>query len=190
MKKNKNLRFIISGVIILILIGGVIITVVLEGYVNVAATEKHSKLVESMLRTTMENSVRRHAKDIKVPDTPNLNDPKLARQFYGHYNAACRTCHGAPGRKPDQWMFTYPAAPDLTDKKVVGRWSDAELYWIIKNGIKSTGMMALGPTHPEKAIWGVTAMVKQLPKMTATEYDAMEKWFNENKEKEAAGMHH
>jgi hypothetical protein len=42
----------------------------------------------------MENSVRKHAQDIEVPDTLDLADPLFSRQFYGHYSAACQTCHG------------------------------------------------------------------------------------------------
>ena len=64
------------------------------------------------------------------------------------------------------------------------KWSDAELFWIIKNGIGDTGMPALGPTHPDEEMWGVTALVRQLPNISPEEYQAIGKWFNENGEKE------
>lgn len=76
----------------------------------------------------MEESVENHALDIAVPDSLDLLDPAYATQFYGHYSAACQTCHGAPGRDPDPWMVIYPEATDLTDEAVVGQWSDAELF--------------------------------------------------------------
>jgi len=132
----------------------------------------------------MESSVRNHAKDIRVPATLNLQDKTLSRQFYGAYTKACQTCHGAPGRKADPWMYIYPAAPDLTKKEVVAKWSDAELFWIIKNGIKDTGMPGLGPTHEDKEMWGVAAFVRQLPNVSPKEYQNIEKWFKENGEKE------
>jgi hypothetical protein len=184
---NKKIKYTIYGIIVLIPVI-IFIMVVYGGVVHVGVTEPHGKPTEYVLRTTMENSVRNHAKGIKVPDTMDLTDPIFARQFYGHYSAACRTCHGGPGKKPDPWMVIYPKAPDLTDKDVLNKWSEAELYWIIKNGIKNTGMMALGPTHPEEAIWGVTALVSQLPEMSAEEYDAMKKWFEEmqNQQKKEA----
>jgi len=56
---------------------------------------------------------------------------------------------------------------------VVGKWSDAELYWIIKNGIEHTGMIGLGPTHSDGEIWSVSAFVRQLPTMSPAEYKAM-----------------
>ena len=53
--------------------------------------------------------------------------------------------------------------------------TDAELFWIIKHGIKDTGMIALGPTHKDSDIWGVTAIVRQLPDMLPADYRAMQR---------------
>lgn len=179
--KNKLLIYL-SVIIGAFLI--VALSVVFGGFYNVGATAEHSKPVEWILRKTMESSVRNHAKNIKVPVNMNLNDRKLSRKFYGAYTKACQSCHGAPGRKPDPWMFVYPSAPDLTDNEVVARWSDAELFWIIKNGIGDTGMPALGPTHQDEEMWGVAAFVRQLPNISPEEYQAIEKWFKENGEEE------
>ncbi len=180
--KKKWIRLPFLCVAFLVVLAA-FLSVVFTGVYHVGATDRHTKPVEWILRTTMKQSVRYHARDIQVPDTVNLLDPLYARQFYGHYRGACQTCHGAPGQKPDPWMILYPEAPDLTRKEVVGQWSDAELFWILKHGIKDTGMMALGPTHPEDAIWGVTALVRQLPAMSAEAYEAMGRWFQAIQEK-------
>lgn len=82
-------------------------------------------------------------------------------------------------------MVIYPPAPDLTDRAVVAAWSDAELYWILKHGIKDTAMMALGPTHKEEDIWRVAAFVRQLPEMTPEQYQAMAQ-----RSKQGAGHQH
>lgn len=178
--KKKSL-IILSLISVTVLIG-VFLTVVFGGVYNVGATDKHTAPMEWVFRKTMESSVRNHAKHIKVPNNINLQDKKLARKFYGAYTKACQSCHGAPGRKPDPWMYIYPAAPNLMDIAVVGKWTDAELFWIIKNGIKDTGMPALGPTHGDEEMWGVTAFVKQLPNTFPEEYIMMKKWFKENGE--------
>ena len=176
MKKKPIIRIsVIGGILLFVVI--VFVSIVFGGVYNVAATDKHSNAVEWILRTTMENSVKNHAEYVNVPDTLDLSDRKFYRQFYGHY-AACVTCHAAPGKKADPWMVTlYPPAPDLTKKEVVGRWSDKELYWIIKNGISESGMIGLGPTHPDEAVWGVTAFVKNLPDMTPQEYKDIAEWY-------------
>lgn len=61
----------------------------------------------------------------------------------------------------------------MTHADVVDKWNDAELYWIIKNGIEHTGMIGLGPTHQDEGIWSVSAFVRQLPTMSPAEYKAM-----------------
>ena len=43
----------------------------------------------------------------------------------------------------------------------------------MKNGLQMTGMPALGPTHKDADLWAITAFVRQLPTMTAEEYQAM-----------------
>ena len=48
----------------------------------------------------------------------------------------------------------------------------AELYWIIKNGLKFSGMPGWGPTHDDHELWAMTAFVQKLPKMSAAEYKA------------------
>jgi mono/diheme cytochrome c family protein len=138
--------------------------------VDVSVTTPHPPVVERGLRAVMEHSVREQAQAVRKPAGLDLGDPALAARAFGHYSAACRTCHGAPGAKPDPWMVIYPAPPDLTKPEVVAAWSDEELFWILKHGVKDTGMMALGPTHQDKDIWAVTAFVRQLPSMPAERY--------------------
>jgi mono/diheme cytochrome c family protein len=142
----------------------------LPSFYDVGATTPHAGPVAWAARTVMERSVRARARGVVIPPGVDLRDPALAARAIGHYAAACRTCHGAPGVKPDPWVVTYPAAPDLTRRDVVSAWSDTELHWIIKNGIKDTGMMALGPTHEDRDIWAVTAFVRQLPETSPERY--------------------
>jgi mono/diheme cytochrome c family protein len=118
----------------------------------------------------MELSVRHHARDVTVPAGVNLRDPALAERAIGHYSVACAQCHAAPGHPAAPWMVLYPAPADLTTTETVSQWTDAELFWIIENGIKDTGMIALGPTHQEADVWAVAAFVRQLPEMTAERY--------------------
>lgn len=96
-------------------------------------------------------------------NTIDLQDEKLAKEFYGAYTKAYQACHGASGREPDEWMYVYSAAPDLTYEAIVGKWTDAEHLWIIKNGIKDTGISGPVSTHEDGPMWGVTAFVRQLP---------------------------
>lgn len=60
-----------------------------------------------------------------------------------------------------------PQPPPLAD--VVAEWSAAELFWIIKHGIRMTGMPAWGPTHGDEEVWAIVAFVQTLPTMSAEE---------------------
>lgn len=145
--------------------------VVFGGAVTVAATDPHHPGVQWILETTMESSIRAHAADIEVPANVDLQDPKLAERAYGHYSVACTPCHGAPGVDPAPWLVLNPPAGSLVETAAL--WSDAELYWIVENGIKMTGMPALGPTHGAEDLWAISAFVRQLPEMSPEEYRAM-----------------
>jgi mono/diheme cytochrome c family protein len=145
--------------------------IVFGGAVTVAATDPHYAPVQWVLETTMESSIRAHASEVEVPPNLDLHDPKLAEQAFGHYSVACTPCHGAPGVDAAPWLVLNPPAEPLVE--TAARWSDAELYWIVKNGIKMTGMPALGPTHGDGDLWAIAAFVRQLPAMTADDYRAM-----------------
>jgi mono/diheme cytochrome c family protein len=145
---------------------------VYSGVYSVAAIKRHPVIEGELLNKLMVESVRYHARDVRVPADVNLRNLALAEKTVG-YQKACRTCHGAPGAKPDPWEHLYPPAPDLTRTEVVDKWSDAELYWIIKNGIEHTGMPGLGPTHSDEEIWSLSAFVRQLPTMSPVQYQAM-----------------
>jgi mono/diheme cytochrome c family protein len=81
-------------------------------------------------------------------------------KFFG---ADCAACHGTDGRTPtDAGRWMYPRAADLTSSDVQG-YSNAELFWIIKNGIRLSGMPAFGRVEPDEHIWNLVHYVRALP---------------------------
>lgn len=80
-----------------------------------------------------------------------------------HYGLDCSICHADDGRgqrEPGQWM--YPRAADLTTKQVQS-YSDEELFWIIQNGIRFTGMPAFEKVETTDHIWDLVNYVRTLP---------------------------
>ena len=67
----------------------------------------------------------------------------------------------------------YHEPPDLS--KGIDEWSPAELFWIIKNGIKMSAMPAFGPTHKDEELWAIVAFLRRLPNLSPDEYKEMEK---------------
>ena len=139
------------------------------GVYNVGVLNHDNPAMNWILDTSMERSVKHHAQGIAVPA---LTDRAMIRTGFHQFDAMCAECHGAPGVKPKEIAHgLWPEAPDLS--KTASDWKPEELYWIIKNGIKFTGMPAWGPSHSEEDLWALTAFVRTLPAMSASTYAAM-----------------
>ena len=154
----------IALVLLLALLGS--IGFVYSGIYNVAATDQHWGLTEQILETVRTRSIKAHAADIQVP--PGLDNPDRLRMGVEHFAAHCAVCHGGPGvPKGDIGKGLYPPAPDLAHTST--HLSEAEMFWVIKNGIKMTGMPAWAD-HSDEEIWATVAFLKKLPGMTPEEY--------------------
>ncbi len=161
----------IKGFVMIAILGlGGGLALVYSGMINVAATNPHSALTDWLLSTASDQSIHYQAKGIIAPP---LNDPKIITEGFEHYREMCVGCHLAPGVKSSEIRKgLMPQPPKL--QEAAEEWTLAELFWVIKNGIKMTGMPAWGPTHSDKKIWAMAAFVKQLPKMTPAQYKAMD----------------
>jgi mono/diheme cytochrome c family protein len=81
----------------------------------------------------------------------------------------CAGCHGAPGHQRFLGAaYMNPAPPDLT--KGPSDLSPAEMFWVIKHGIRMTGMPAWGPTHPNARLWELVAFLRRLPMLSPADY--------------------
>ena len=80
------------------------------------------------------------------------------------FGTDCSECHGNSGRKPtDAGRWMYPRAADLGSADVQ-QYSDGELFWIVKNGIRLSGMPAFGRVESDENIWNLVHFVRKLPK--------------------------
>ena len=141
----------------------------LSGLYNVAANVPHSALTEWLLHSAMEHSVALRARNM---DIPPLTDPALIRQGGAHYHDMCAICHGGPGVAPHAiGQGLNPAAPNLIEP--VHEKTAGELFWIVRNGIKMSGMPSFGATHSEEQLWAMVAFVEQLPQISPSEYLGM-----------------
>ena len=97
-----------------------------------------------------------------IPPRPQDNKASIERGG-SHYGLDCSVCHADDGRSqrtPGMWM--YPRATDLTSKQVQS-YSDQELFWIIQNGIRFTGMPAFGEVESPDHVWDLVNYVRTLP---------------------------
>jgi mono/diheme cytochrome c family protein len=138
------------------------------GMFNVAASHPHSQLVEWITHDTMINSVKRRAADVPLPATISAAQ---AKRGFCQYEAHCVACHGGPAVAREQWVNGMnPAPPYLLD--ATRQWTPRELHWIVRNGIKMTGMPAWRDTLSEREIGDVVAYLEAMPQMPPQSYVA------------------
>jgi cytochrome c553 len=140
-----------------------------SGVYSVAASEGHWAVTRAFLEFAMRSSVRTHSLGIEAPA---LADADLIRLGGAHFDSGCAPCHGAPGAPSSPIVRQMlPAPPMLSD--AVQRWSPRELFWIVKNGLKYTGMPAWVAPHRDDEIWAIVAFLRHLPELDAAAYDAI-----------------
>lgn len=159
-----GLGVIASGIALFL----VALIVVYTGAYNVAATEDHMSITRWAFETTMHISVESRADDIEVP--PSIGDVTAGA---AEYKAMCEHCHAGPGVERAEWAKgMLPQPPHLVEH--AAEWAPNQVFWIVKHGLKMTGMPAFGPAHDDQALWDIAAFVKQLPGMTAKDYASFE----------------
>ena len=83
----------------------------------------------------------------------------------------CESCHLAPGMKRTEISRgLYPRAPELRRKSDL---TPAEEFWVVKHGLKMTGMPAWGVTHDDAILWDVVAFLQKLPDLTPDQYQSL-----------------
>jgi cytochrome c553 len=137
-----------------------------SGLYNVAASKGHWPAVAWLLRHTMENSVETRSAFIEAPP---LGDAALVERGAGHYETGCLPCHGAPGspsnRVPNHMLPQPPYLPTHVEQ-----WSAEELFWLVKHGLKYTGMPAWPAKSRDDEVWAVVAFLLRLPEMSPPDY--------------------
>jgi len=138
------------------------------GLINPGADEPHSAVVYKLIETTRDRAIAVRADDITVPA---LTDPAMIKQGAGNYAAMCAGCHLAPGiESTEMSKILYPAPPNLSK---LGAPDPARAFWVIKHGVKASGMAAWGTNMKDDYIWGMVAFLKQLPSMTPEQYQTL-----------------
>lgn len=132
--------------------------------------------------TTLETVVARNMRHFAVPrlmrragNPVPLSADVLARGR-AHFADHCASCHGNDGRgRTAIGQNLYPKAPDMT-LSATQDLSDGELYAIIENGVRLTGMPAWGPSGKvdDLQTWHLVHFIRHLPRLTPEEIETME----------------
>jgi len=146
-----------------------------------------AKAEPTALEVALARQVRRLAIPYSQRNAPNPvpAGPEVMAEGLKHFADHCATCHANDGSGDTPiGRNVYPKAPDLR-KADTQSLSDGELFFVIHNGIRFTGMPAWGKGKPEedRDSWKLVHFIRRLPKLTPDELDEMKR-YNPKTEKE------
>jgi mono/diheme cytochrome c family protein len=155
----------LSGLLMLVLIVVGAGVLVWSGAFNIAADDPHWPLTERLMNTARDRSIAVRTSDVVVP---TLDDESQIHAGAGNYDAMCAGCHLQPGvERSEASAGLYPAPPNLTRHRTEDA---ARAFWVIKHGIKMSGMPAWGRSMEDEPIWGMVAFLRQLPDLSPDRY--------------------
>jgi len=162
--------------------GGVVAAVLLVGAIALVSTLRYGFSAHDE-PTAMERTVARTMRhwsapaDLRDRKNPIPLTPDVLAEARAHFADHCAVCHGNDGKgQSGMGKQMYPRTPDMT-LAATQQLSDGELFSIIENGVRLTGMPAFGSGTAESAAgsWPLVHFIRHLPKVTPDEIAEMEK---------------
>jgi mono/diheme cytochrome c family protein len=119
--------------------------------------------------------VKRRTVPVRAVDAapPGAAEAGSHHEGLEHYAMHCLPCHGAPGVDGMEFLQKMQPQPPRIAGARVQHWSDPQLFWIVKNGIRMSGMPAFGASHSDEEIGQIVAFVRHMPRLTDAERDQL-----------------
>jgi mono/diheme cytochrome c family protein len=131
------------------------------GYAEVRADIPPGSRETALLFSSVHASVRRRAPELPNPVSPTDENLIAGGKIYRN---ECAGCHGTPG-KPDSGNSLYPPIPQLP---IAGTtYTEAQIFWVAKHGIRLSGMFANGLWDSDQKLWTVAAYIKRMNSLPA-----------------------
>ncbi|HEY2445552.1 MAG TPA: cytochrome c [Rhizomicrobium sp.] len=176
-------KCLLAGAIVVAVVVVLAALAAFTGVYDVAADAPHTTLMKSVIAFVRERSIDVRANAIHVPP---LDPPQMISEGAGHYDEMCTGCHLAPGMKENEMRPGMNPKPPVLARVHAG--SPAEQFWIVKHGIKMSGMPAWGPTHTDTEIWDIVAFLQKLPSLAPSQYRALVAQASGHHQHESSGM--
>ncbi|WP_242336109.1 MULTISPECIES: c-type cytochrome [Anaeromyxobacter] len=138
---------------------------------GIAARARPSALEARVARALRGWAIPGEAREATNPIAPS---PRVLESGLAHFADHCATCHANDGSgQTELGRSLYPRAPDLRAAETQ-RLTDGELFYIIENGVRLTGMPAWGGPGTAEESWHLVHFIRHLPTLTAEERASME----------------
>jgi len=152
------------AVLTVLFVGGLLVAA--SGIVPMKASSGHWWLTERFLKFGQRRSIATHSLGTKVP---TQFEPWQVLKGAGAFENGCRPCHGSPDLKnPAIAGAMLPKPPDLK-ARIEGR-DTKELFFIVKHGLKFTGMPAWPSLERDDEVWAMVAFLQKLPELDGASY--------------------
>lgn len=170
--RGRNL--VAAGLILLVVVAALFTRWILHDGLSARATPSR-----------LETFLARNARGLSIPgDAKNATNPvadsaEVQRDARRHFADHCAVCHGNDGSGDNSMgRGLYPKPPDLRGEHTQ-KLSDGELFWIIENGVRFTGMPAFGGANEHGSAndsWKLVRFIRHLPQLTMEERMEMERY--------------
>ncbi len=129
-------------------------------HADISALPRPGRLETSAMTKARDWLIRRAARTVaRPPIDDNADAVSKGKALYG---MECDSCHGQDGRHPSPIGHSmYPRVPDLGSPPVE-RLSSQQLFWVVKNGIRLSGMPGFARINSDKENWELVYFVRSL----------------------------
>ena len=140
---------------------------------GVSARPAPGRLETFVSRTVRDLAIAWHTGNVQNPVPRSDEVVALGRAHFADHCASCHANNGSGDVEMGRGL--YPRAPDMR-LPATQRLSDAQLFYIIENGIRLTGMpgWSTGTAAGETASWHLVHFIRHLPQVTPEEIEQME----------------
>jgi cytochrome c553 len=153
-----------AGLLLVLAVAGFLVAA--SGVMPIKASSGHWPITEWFLHFAMRRSISFHTLGLEAP---SLDNSQAVLKGAGHYETGCRPCHGSPGeRLPKIAQGMTPFPPYLPPQ--VTLWQPEELFYIVKHGVKFTGMPAWPTQQRDDEVWTMVAFLLTLPTLDGHGY--------------------
>src|SRR5262245_53009211 len=168
---QATIRALVLLIVLLLVLGGAAAYSIVSRGLSAHAEPSR---VEAMLAGAMRNAATPRA--VRERANPVQPTPEVLEEALAHYADHCATCHANNGSGDTEIGHgLYPRVPDMRAAATQSL-TDGELFSIIENGIRLSGMAAWGDgsAESERESWALVHFIRRLPKLTDADIKRME----------------
>lgn len=148
----------VAATLVVLVLGA--LAYLLLGFAEVRGDQPVTGLERTVMRAAVHASVRRRAPNDSDPVPPT--DANLIAGGREYLNQ-CAGCHGTPGKED---RFPNALNPDAPQLPTVGtEYTEAQIFWVAKHGVRRTGMFANGVWDADSVLWPIATFIKHIKDM-------------------------